>query len=102
MHYTIVSGTKEYMLVTIGDRLEDVIDLGPLTPTFSVYDPDDTLKQTNVPAEIDTDNKLVAKCLIDTTAGGNWASNEYRLYLTLHAGSEVPKLGPVKFKVEAV
>lgn len=102
MHYTIVSGTKEYMLVTIGDRLEDVIDLGPLSPTFSVYDPDDVLKQTNVPAEVDTDNKLVCKCLIDTTSGGNWVSNEYRLYLTLSAGSETPKLGPVKFKVEAV
>jgi len=102
MHYTIVSGSKEYMLVTIGDRLEDVIDLGPLSPTFSVYAPDDTLKQTNVAAEIDTDNKLVAKCLVDTTVGGNWPSNIYRLYLTLQAGSEVPKLGPVTFNVEAV
>ena len=102
MHYTIVSGTKEYMLVSVGDRLEDVVDLGPLCPTFTVYAPDDVPKQTNVPAEVDTDNKLVGKCLIDTTSGGNWASNVYRLYLTLQAGSETPKLGPVKFKVEAV
>lgn len=102
MHFTIVSGSKEYMLVTVGDRLEDVIDLGPLSPTFSVYDPTDTLKQTNVAAEVDTDDKLVAKCLIDTTSGGNWASNMYRLYLKLSASPEAPILGPVPFKVETV
>jgi hypothetical protein len=102
MHYTIVSGSKEYMLVNVGDRLEDVTDLGPLNPTFTVYGPDDTPKQTNVPAQVDTDNKLVAKCLIDTATGGNWASDIYRLYLTLQASPETPKLGPVPIKVEAV
>lgn len=102
MHYTIVSGTKEYILVTIGDRLEDVLDLGPLSPTFSVYAPDDTPKMSNVAAEVDTDNTLILKCLVDTTLGGNWASNVYRLYAKLTAGVETPILGPVPFKVEAV
>lgn len=102
MHHTIVSGTKEYMLLTIGDRLEDVIDLNPLSPTFSVYAPDDTQKMTNVAAEVDTDNPLILKCLVDTTLGGNWASNIYRLYAKLSASPEAPVLGPVPFKVEAI
>lgn len=102
MHHTIVSGTKEYLLVTVGDRLEDVDDITSLNPTFSVYAPDDTLKQTNVVASVDADNKLVAKCLVDTTAGGNWASNIYRLYLKLTATPEIPLLGPIPFKVEEI
>lgn len=102
MHYTIVSGTKEYMLVTVGDRLEDVDDLTGLNPTFTVYDPNDTPMQTDVVAQVDVDNKLVAKCLIDTTAGGNWVSNIYRLYLKLTATPELPLLGPIPFKVEEV
>jgi hypothetical protein len=97
--YTIVSGTVEHFLVTIGDRLENVTGLGPLNPTFSVYDPDDALKQTNVPADVEG---MIAKCLVDTTAGGNWASNIYRLYLKLSASPETPILGPVTFKVESV
>jgi len=102
MHYTIVSGTKEYILVTVGDRLEDVDDITSLSPTFSVYDPNDIQKQTDVVAQVDTDNKLIAKCLVDTTVGGNWPSNIYRLYLKLVANPEVPVLGPVPFKVESI
>lgn len=102
MHYTLVSGTKEYFLVNVGDRLEDVADLGPLTPVFSVYDKDDTPKQSAVAADVDTDDKLVAKCLVDTSTGGNWVSGIYRLYLTLSASPETPVLGPVEFKVEAI
>ena len=99
MHHTIVSGSKEYVLVTVGDRLEDVITLVGLVPTFSVYDKDDTLKQTNVSADIDV---LVAKCLVDTTLGGNWASGIYRLFLKLNATPELPVLGPVEFRVEGI
>lgn len=102
MHYTFVSGTKEYILVTVGDRLEDVIDLTPLTPVFTVYDKNDVPMQSNTPAEVDTDDKLIAKCLVDTSTGGNWLSGIYRLFLTLSASPEFPVLGPVEFKVEAI
>lgn len=102
MHYTLVSGTKEYILVTVGDRLEDVDDITPLTPVFTVYDKDDAPMQSAVAADVDTDDKLIAKCLVDTTTGGNWVSGIYRLFLTLSASPEVPVLGPVEFKVEAV
>jgi len=97
MHHAIRAGSVEYLLVHIGDRLDNVTALLPLAPTFSVYAPDDTPKQVNVAA--DTDG-MTAKCLIDTTVGGVWASNTYRLYLKLNAGSEVPILGPVEFNVE--
>lgn len=98
MHHTIVSGSKEYILITLGDRLDTVTALGPFNPTFSVYDPDDTPKQLNVAADV---VGMIAKCLVDTTQGGNWASNKYRLYLKLTASPEAPELGPVEFRVEA-
>ena len=102
MHHTIVSGSKEYVLVNVGDRLEDVTDLTPLTPTFTVYDKEDTPMQVDVPADVDADDNLIAKCLVDTATPTPWASNEYRLFLTLHASPEQPVLGPVPFMVEEV
>lgn len=102
MHYTMVSGTKEYLLVTVGDRLEDITNLNLLAPIFSVYDKLDNPKQSAVPADVDADNTLIAKCLVDTTTGGNWSSGIYRLYLTLSAAPEEPVLGPLEFKVEVI
>jgi hypothetical protein len=97
MHHAIRAGSVEYVLVHVGDRLENVISLLPLSPSFSVYAPDDTPKQVNIPADTD---EMTAKCLIDTTVGGIWPSNTYRLYLKLNAGAETPILGPVEFNVE--
>ena len=94
------SGTKEYLLVNVGDRIENVDDLSALNPTFSVYDPNDTPMQVNVPANVIAGFLMVAQCLIDTTAGGGWPSNKYRLYLSLSASPEAPILGPVVFRVE--
>lgn len=99
MHLTLVSGTKEEILIKIGDRLDLVTALGPLNPTFSVYAPDDTPKQTDIPATVEG---MTAKCLVDTTVGGNWPSDEYRLYLKLTPSPQAPLLGPVGFKVEEI
>lgn len=95
--YKLRSGSIEYILVHVGDRLEDVSALTGLTPTFSVYANDDTPKQVDAVAAIDV---MTAKCLVDTTLGGNWPSDKYHLYLKLSASPEAPILGPVTFLVE--
>lgn len=99
MHHRIVSGSSEYILVKLGDRLENVTAIGPFNPTFSVYDPDDVLMQTDVAAQVED---MTAKCLVDTATPTNWPSNQYRLFLKMSATPEAPLLGPVEFNVEEI
>ena len=94
---TLVSGSKEYLGIKWTDRREAVSDLALLSPTFDVLDKDDTVKINA--ASCSTDGMTVY-CLIDTTAGGNWASGLYRLYVRFTASPEIPVHGPFPFKVE--
>lgn len=100
MHHPIRSGSIEYILVTVGDHLENVASLSLLNPTFSVYDENDDLMITNQVANTDIDQPMVALCLIDTTTSGGWTSGKYRLELKLQAAPETPILAPVEFMVE--
>lgn len=94
---TLVTGTKEYLVIKVTDRQEAITDLAPLSPVFDVLDKDDNYKQTAVAVSA---NGLEANCLIDTTAGGNWASGVYRIFLKFTSLPEVPIHGPFYFKVE--
>lgn len=94
------SGTIEYLLITLGDHLDFVDDIAPLSPMFTVYDPEDTIMQGPVAADVNAATPMIARCNVNTTTGGNWPSNRYRLYLALTASPEFPILGPVIFRVE--
>ena len=94
---TIVSGSIEYLSVKWTDRRGQVTDLTTLSPTFDVLDKDDVAKQTAVTCIVDD---MSAYCLVDTTAGGNWVSGIYRLYVRFTASPEIPLHGPFPFKVE--
>ncbi len=94
------SGTIEYILVRLGDHLEFVNDIAPLNPMFTVYDPDDQIMQGPVAADVNAATPMVARCNVNTTTGGGWPSNRYRLFLELTASPEAPVIGPVIFRVE--
>ena len=93
----IVSGTVEYLLIPVVDRLEAVTDLSTLSPFFDVLDKDDAVMINNLAADNDG---MTAKCLIDTTNPTDWVSGIYSLYLRFSASPEAPLLGPFPFKVE--
>lgn len=94
------SGTVEYILVHLGDHLEFVDDIAPLNPSFEVYDPDDLVMQALTPADVNAATPMTARCNVNTSTGGGWPSNRYRLYLHLTATPEAPILGPIIFRVE--
>jgi hypothetical protein len=94
------SGTIEYLLVRLGDHLEFIENIGPLNPMFTIYDPEDTIMQGPVAADVDAATPMTARCNVDTSTGGNWPSNRYRLFLSFSAAPEFPILGPVIFRVE--
>lgn len=99
------SGTIEYLLVYLGDHLEFVDDIAPLSPMFTIYDPDDTVMQGPVAADVNAATPMIARCNVNTAVGPTgpltpWPSNRYRLFLSLTATPEAPILGPVTFRVE--
>lgn len=99
------AGTIEYLLVKLGDHLEFVDDLAPLSPMFTVYDPDDLIMQGPTAADVNAATPMTARCNINTSTsiadpGVDWPSNRYRLFIALSASPEAPILGPVIFRVE--
>jgi hypothetical protein len=94
---TLVSGTIETLVIKVVDRKGALTDLSVVTPLYDVLDKDDVYKMTSQAVNADG---LKAYCLIDTTAGGNWASGIYRLYLKFSTAPEVPVHGPFPFRVE--
>jgi len=93
--------TVEPVLVSLRDRLQNITDLSTVTtPRFDVRDSADVLKITNGIPTFDADHPMTAICLIDTSTGGGWASDEYRLYFKYTDGSSMPILFAGKFRVE--
>lgn len=102
MHHTIHAGSTEYIMVTVGDRLEAVEDITALLPAFTIYAADDTVQQASTLAEINDDEPMVALCLINTGTPTLWSSGIYRLILSLTAAPEAPLLKAATFKVEQI
>ena len=97
---SLVRGTKEEILVTVVDNAEaPITDLTSLTPRYSTKNPTGGAVSTDLTAMIDGTNKMMMKCLIDTTLGGYSADGYYTLTVKFTSGSLVPVLGPVKFLV---
>jgi hypothetical protein len=93
------SGTAETLLIDVEDKLGNLTDLSGAAPRYDVYDKDDNLKLTNLTPIVDPLQPMTARCLVDTTIGGNWAAGHYRLYLRYLASPDSPRLGPFEFKV---
>lgn len=99
---SIAVGTKQDLIVDVNDLLENINDLNGTTPRYDVKDKSGVFKmQDQVPTVItNAEGDLMRlKCLIDTTAGGSWASGRYFLYVRFTAAPESPVLGPLEFKV---
>lgn len=98
----LVQGTTEYIVVTIGDRLDIITTLVGTTPLFNVYRrSDNTQVITDQACDVDAGSPMQLRCLIDTTNGTTWTSDEYELYVKWTTGSEIPEHGPFPFFVEA-
>lgn len=90
----LVPGTKENIRVTVRDNAGTVSDLTGSGPTFTVKDSAGADKVTNDPASA---SGLVITVPLDTTDGGTWAEDEYRLFVKYTVGAEVIEKGPFYF-----
>jgi hypothetical protein len=90
----LVPGTKENIRVTVRDNAGTVSDLTGSGPTFTVKDSAGANKVTAASA---TASGLVITVPLDTTVGGVWAEDEYRLFVKYTVGSEVIEKGPFYF-----
>lgn len=87
-------GTKEYFVVEVTDRLENLTTLDPYTITFDVKEKrtgDD--KYTDASA---SNEGMSVLCLLDTSG---WDVGRYLLWTTIVAEPESPRLGPFEFEL---
>jgi hypothetical protein len=89
-------GTKEYLIVDVSDRLDNLTTLDGVVITFDVLSEDIEVNPMYESQPASNDGMSV-KCLIDTT---DWDPDEYSLFIDFIAAPEEPRLGPFKFKVE--
>ena len=88
--------SAEYILVDLSDRLKNVTDLSPLSPTFDVEDEEgNPVVSAQNPAVV----LMQLRCLIDTTLSAFVKGGNYNLFVKFDAAPESPKLGPVEFGV---
>jgi hypothetical protein len=87
-------GTKEFLAVTVDDKLNNITTLEGETVTFDVRGEDDALVVTDGPTILQS---MIALCLVDTTT---WDEGKYRLFLKIDIAPQRPVLGPFKFDVE--
>jgi hypothetical protein len=90
----LVPGTKENIRVTVRDNNGTVTDLTGSGPTFTVKNSLDVDMVANIAASA---SGLVITVPLDTTVGGVWAEEEYRLFVKYTVGSEVINKGPHYF-----
>lgn len=86
-------GTIEYFVVDVTDRLDEINDLTGFTVEFDVRDSDGVFKYQEQPAVPDM---MLIKCLLNTTG---WNPGKYRLWTTIFATPESPRLGPFYFRM---
>ena len=97
-----VKGTKEYYVVDLTDRLQQVDDITVDASAwkYSTYDSSGNVIDSNLNASPQSPMRILS--LIDTTnvlyVEG---TTDYRLFITITIGPETPKLGPFKFDIIA-
>jgi hypothetical protein len=90
-------GTKEFLVVDVSDALQNLSTLDGTVPTFDVIEEDGTPKITAAGGTLDPSRPMAVLCLVDTAS---WTPAEYRLFVTINAAPEVPRIGPFDFVVE--
>jgi len=83
-------GTKEIVVVSTGDRLAEITDLGPYNVEQKIISEDEQTVKQNWTTVLET-SVMDAHCLIDTTG---WAEGTYKLYVRINVPPELPILGP--------
>jgi hypothetical protein len=107
----LTQGTVEYLWVDVTDELGVLTDLSAASPRCDVVRMSDNVKLVTAHAADNIDGMRVY-FLIDTTTGsglvtpvvpvnGWWSGGEYKMYTTFSVGAEVPRLGPLNFRVDA-
>lgn len=89
-------GSTETLLVDVTDALSNLTDLTTAVPRFDVFASDGTQKVNNGVPTIDPARPLTAQCLVNTTG---WTAGRYDLYLRFTFNADIPRLGPLEFRV---
>jgi hypothetical protein len=98
---TLVQGSVEYLMVDVSDRAGELTTMVGTSPVYNVYRrADATQVITNLSATVVGGDPMTLRCLIDTSNGPTWTSEEYELYVKFTLGSETPEHGPFRFYVE--
>lgn len=92
-------GSIETVMVDVNDSLDNLITLVGTGAVYTVQDKSGNIKMNNQNVIVQAPDLMVARCLIDTTAGGNWSPGHYFLYIRFTASPDSPRLGPLEFKV---
>lgn len=91
--------TVENMVIDISEELGEVVTIP--SATFDVWDSDHVDHIIVASSDLVIEGMRV-KCMIQPVEP-LWGTGDYDLYLTLHglANSEVPRIGPIAFTIEA-
>lgn len=91
-------GTKEFLVVDVEDKLNQITDLTGTNPTFDVKlrdaDPGDYVVEGQAASIGPAPMQL--ECLIDTAT---WVVSTYDLFVTFTNAPEAPRIGPFEFEV---
>lgn len=98
MAVRLASGSKEFINYLVDDTTNIITTLAGSSPQFDVKTDTGTAKVTNQACVVGADGMLL-QCLIDTNAGGLWATGLYYLWLHWVIGSETPREGPFEIYV---
>jgi hypothetical protein len=101
----IKKGSVESLLVALGDRLNNVNSLADVTNLKfdTKKKSDNAAVESNKVIFLDVDYPMTAICQIDSTLSGYDVTPddaEFKLYVKYTAGTEIPILGPLYFRVE--
>lgn len=91
----LVLGSKEYVIIDVTDRLSNLTSLTGATYDWREKNASTWLAQGLTVTAIG----MRAFCLIDTAVAG--VSGEYEVFLQFVNAPENPRLGPVRFKIDA-
>lgn len=91
----LVLGSKEYVIIDVTDRLANLTSLTGATYDWRVKNSVSWVAQGLTVTAIG----MRAFCLIDTTTANE--SGEYEIFLQFANAPETPRLGPVRFKIDA-
>lgn len=92
----IPKGSKEFLVVDVEDKLNQLTDLTGTNPTYDVKLRDATSNILTAQTAAIGPGVMQLECLIDT---GTWVVGTYDLFVTFNNAPEVPRIGPFEFEV---